>query len=68
MPMSTPNYFLHQSAKRSLILGVIHNIFFDMGNQRMATNAIALNANHSTIQQFHAEFCCLDEKKFELYK
>jgi hypothetical protein len=59
--MSTPNYFLHQSAKRSLIL-ILHNNFFEMGKQRMASNTIALNAKHSTIQQFHVEFCCLMKK------
>jgi len=29
----------------------------------MASTTIALNANHSTIQQFHVEFCCLMKRK-----
>jgi len=47
------------SAKKSLVLNVILNANFEIGNQRMITNIIILNANHSKIQQFHVEFCCL---------
>jgi hypothetical protein len=34
----------------------------------MATNTIALNANHTTIQQFHVDFCCLMKKKLNFIK
>jgi len=47
------------SDKRSLVLNVILNANFEIDNQRITTNIIILNANHSKIQQFHVQFCCL---------
>lgn len=59
-------FFIFTNAKKSLVLNVIPNIDFEIGNQNMISNTITLNANHSRIQQFHSKFCCLI-KKFELY-
>jgi hypothetical protein len=53
-------YFgIFSSAKRSFILDVIFNTNFEIDNQSVITNTIALNASHSKNQQFHVEFCCL---------
>jgi hypothetical protein len=36
---------------------------FEIDNQRMVTNIVALNANHSKVQQFDTTF----NLRFELY-
>jgi hypothetical protein len=40
-------------------LGVIPNVNLELNSQRMVTKIIALNVNHSKIQQSHVEFCYL---------
>jgi len=51
--------FIFKSVKKILILDAIPNANLEIGCQKMIGNTIALNANHSTIQQSHVEFCCL---------
>ncbi len=50
--VKTKTYFVHlsQSAKKSLVLNMLFNENLEICNQRMATNIIQLNTNHSTIQ------------------
>jgi hypothetical protein len=40
---------------------VVSNINLEIGNQQTVANTIALNANHSRIEQFHVEFLIFDQ-------
>jgi hypothetical protein len=53
------NFYFFKSVKKILILDAIPNANLEIGSKKMTANTIALNANHSTIQQSHVEFCCL---------
>jgi hypothetical protein len=55
------NFIFFTSVKRILVLDGIPNPNLEIGSQKMTANIIALNANHSTIQQSHAEFLLFDQ-------
>jgi hypothetical protein len=63
---------LHWVPQKGVLKGVWSYMWFPMQILKYQTkgwlpNIVALNANHSTIQQFHTKFCCLI-KKIGLYR
>jgi len=59
-------FFIFRNVKGSLVLNVIPNVNLEIGSQRTVAKHSCINANHSSIQQFHIKFCCLIKKNWTI--